>query len=226
VADELEASPDDIVFAAGTAHVVGSPDRALPLRQAIAAATARDGPVVGSGRFEAPAVAIADGCASNMRISAFNEPTFHCHGVEVEIDPEIGLVRPVRYVAVHDTGPCVSPAGVKGQIEGGVVQGLGYALFEEVLIDASGETRNADLVDYRLPTVADVPDELVVVPVQDFPGSHGPRGAKGIGEAPVILPAAAVGSAIRDALGVRITELPCRADRVAAAVESRNAARR
>jgi CO/xanthine dehydrogenase Mo-binding subunit len=156
-----------------------------------------------------------------MLIGVFNEPTFHCHAVEVEIDPQVGAVRPVRYIAVHDTGPCVSPAGVKGQIEGGVVQGLGYALYEEILIGDDGATRNADLVDYRLPTIADVPEELVALPVQNFPGRHGPRGAKGIGEAPIILPAAAVASAIRDALHVRIAELPLRADLVASAAAER-----
>jgi CO/xanthine dehydrogenase Mo-binding subunit len=220
-AEELEASPDDLVFANETIHVVGSPTASVSLRDAAAAATRSGGPVVGGGRFEAPAVPTLDGCASNMRLAAFNEPTFHCHGVEIEIDQELGTVRPLRYVAAHDTGSCVSIAGVKGQVEGGVVQGLGYALYEEVLIDADGSTRNADLVDYRLPTIADTPEEIVVLPIENFPSAHGPRGAKGIGEPPVILPAAAIASAVRDGLGVRLTELPLRADRVAAAVEAR-----
>jgi CO/xanthine dehydrogenase Mo-binding subunit len=120
-------------------------------------------------------------------------------------------------VAAHDTGPWISPAGVRGQIEGGIVQGIGYALYEEVLIDGQGRTVNADLVDYRLPTIADVPDEIRIVPVTGHPGAHGPRGAKGIGEAPIVLPAGAVASALRDALGARMTELPFTPERVLAA---------
>jgi CO/xanthine dehydrogenase Mo-binding subunit len=221
VADELEASKEDVVFSGGRVHVAGSPGRALPIAEAVEAATRRGGPPVGSGRFEAPPVSIMDGCAGNMRISSFNEPTFHCHGVEVEIDPELGAVRVVRYVAAHDTGPWIATGGVRGQIEGGIVQGIGYALYEEMLIGDDGRTRNADLVDYRLPTIADVPDEICIIPVEGFPGTNGPRGAKGIGEAPIILPAAAIGSAIRDAVGARITDLPLRPDRVVAGIPER-----
>jgi CO/xanthine dehydrogenase Mo-binding subunit len=94
------------------------------------------------------------------------------------------------------------------------MQGIGQALFEEIQIDSEGRTRNANLVDYRLPTIADAPEEIIVIPIEDNPSASGPLGAKGIGEAPVILPPAAIASALRDAIGVRATELPITPDRV------------
>ena len=221
-ADELEASARDMVFADGRVHVAGSPDRGLAFGDVVTKASADGGPVVGAGRFQSAVVPIEDGCARSMLIPAFNEPTFHCHGVEIEVDAELGSVDVLRYAAAHDTGPIVSAAGVKGQIEGGIVQGIGHALYEEMLVDEDGLTRNGNLVDYRLPTIADLPGEIVILPVEDFPSVNGPRGLKGIGEAPVILPAATLASAIRDALGVRPTELPLTAERIAALVDARS----
>src|SRR5262249_27359393 len=161
-------------------------------------ATAKNGPVVGKGSFMPPPVPHDEACASRMFFTAMNEPTFHCHGAEVEVE-ETGRIRVLRYVAAHDVGRVVDPLGVKGQVEGGVVQALGYALYEEMQTDAAGATRNADLVDYRLPTIADVPGEIEIVPIEGHLAPTGPYGAKGIGEAPVILPAATIGAALRDA---------------------------
>jgi CO/xanthine dehydrogenase Mo-binding subunit len=109
-----------------------------------------------------------------------------------------------------------------GQLEGGIVQGIGYALYEEILVDAQGFTRNPNLVDYRLPTVADIPEELTIVTLEDFQSSRGPRGAKGVAESPILLPAAALASAVRDAVGVQVTELPLTAERIADALETAN----
>ena len=214
VAEELEASPADLVFAEGRVQVAGSPMVSISLAEAGRGAAMASGPVVGTGRFQAPATDHIETCATGMLIPNFNEPTFHCHGAEIDVDVELGHVRVRRYVAAHDVGRVVSWSGVKGQIEGGIVQGLGQALFEEVQIDERGETTNADLVDYRLPTIADIPTEIVVIPVEDFPSTTGPGGAKGIGEAPVILPPAALAAALRDATGVRITELPLGSERI------------
>lgn len=215
---EFEADAEDLVFRDGLVGVVGSPDSFRPLGELVALASAAGGQVVGSGRFQAPEVPYEAGCATGMLIPTFNEPTFHCHAAQVAIDRALGTVRVVRYAAVHDTGTIVNWAGVKGQIEGGVVQGLGYALHEEMLLDGDGRVRNADLVDYRLPTIADIPDRLDTIPVQDFPSESGPRGAKGIGEAPVILPAATIASAVRDATNSPVFELPITPERVVAAL--------
>ena len=170
------------------------------------------GPVVGTGRFQAEPVAFDSACATNMPLPTFNEPTFHCHVAEVHLDTELGRTSIPRYLAVHDTGTVVDRPGVLGQIQGGVVQGIGQALFEEIIVGDDGSTLNDSLVDYRLPTICDIPDELVVKTVEDFPSRTGPLGAKGIGEAPVMLAPATLASAIRNAAGVRLTALPLSAE--------------
>jgi CO/xanthine dehydrogenase Mo-binding subunit len=220
-AQEMEASPEDLIFRERRIQVAGSPEASIALAEIGQRAALAGGPIVGTGRFQAAPTQYIDGCATGMLIPTFNEPTFHCHVADVEVDLRLGSVRVLRYAAIHDTGPVISWSGVKGQIEGGVVQGLGYALYEEMDFDGDGRVRNANLVDYRLPTIADVPDEMLVVPIEDFPSKSGPRGAKGIGEAPVILPAATMASAIRDATGVTLTDLPLRPQRVLASIEQR-----
>jgi CO/xanthine dehydrogenase Mo-binding subunit len=220
VADELEASVDDIVFSAGRVHVAGTPDSGMTLAAAVAAATQRTGSVVGSGRFMPERWDYEERAVAGLRVPAFHDPAFHCHAVEILVDEDLGTIELERYAAAHDTGKVIYRPGVIGQIEGGIVQGLGYALYEEVLVDDQGTTRNPSLVDYRLPTAADVPNELTIITVEDFPSERGPFGAKGVAEAPILLPAAAVASALRDAVGVRATELPLTADRVAALLDA------
>jgi CO/xanthine dehydrogenase Mo-binding subunit len=121
---------------------------------------------------------------------------------------------------VHDAGRIVNPVGARGQVEGGVVQGIGYALTEQLITDRDGRIRNGDLVDYRIPTIADVPDSIETVFVESSPATNGPRGAKGLGEPPVILPAAAIGAALRDILGRQPHRLPFDAPSMTAFVES------
>lgn len=216
VAEELEAAPEDLVFADGRIEVAGAPGSGMTMAEAVATAFAVTGPVAATGCFQAQPPPAQPGCVQNLIGESFNEPTYHAHAAEVEIHPATGHLRVLRYLAVHDIGPALHPQGVRGQIEGGVVQGLGYALFEEMQIDTAGRTRNASFVDYRLPTFADIPEELEIVIVSDHPGSWGPEGVKGIGEAPVILPASAVGAAVRDALGALPLSLPMTADRIRA----------
>ena len=214
VAAHFEADARDLEFRDGGVGVVGVPDRRVPIADAVALAEARRGPVVAAGRFDAPPVAYDAGSVSGAGYAVHNEPTFHCHGAEVSLDLDTGRIVVHRYVAAHDTGTVVNPAGVRGQIQGGVVQGLGYALFEEMLLDDRGRVRNLDLHDYRIPTVGDIPDELEVVLVDGYPSVTGPRGAKGVGEAPILLPAAAVAAALRDLVGDDPGVLPLSADRV------------
>jgi CO/xanthine dehydrogenase Mo-binding subunit len=218
LASEVEADPADVVFTEGRVLIAGAPATGRPLTELIAKCSVNGTSVTSSGRFEPVPPAFEPGCATGLVVTVFNEPTFHCHGAEVEVDTTTGSVRVLRYVAAHDTGPIVNPAGARGQVEGGVVQGIGYALFEEVLTDAGGVTVNRSLVDYRIPTLADIPAELEVHFDESHPGIGPLKGSKGIGEAPVILPAAAIGSAIRDALGRQPNKLPLKAETVLALV--------
>jgi xanthine dehydrogenase molybdenum-binding subunit len=131
---------------------------------------------------------------------------FGTHIVDVEVDPETGRVKILRYTAVQDVGRAIHPPGIEGQMRGGVAQGIGWALFEGYAYDAAGRLLNANLLDNRLPTALDVPPiETVIVEV---PSKHHPFGARGVGEMPIVPPPAAIANAIAAATGVRLTRLP------------------
>ena len=133
-------------------------------------------------------------------------PGFGAHVVDVEVDPETGKVEILRYTAVQDAGKAIHPSYVEGQLHGGVAQGIGWALNEEYVYDEQGHLLNASLLDYRMPTSLDLPMiDTVLVEVAN-PGH--PYGVRGVGEVPIVPPAAAVANAIYRAIGVRMTSLP------------------
>ncbi len=136
---------------------------------------------------------------------------FGAHGVEVEVDTETGKVSVVRYVAAHDVGKAINPMYVEGQIEGGVLQGIGYALLEDVVL-RDGAMANRNFLDYRMPGPQDMPAIEPVIIETDDP--HGPFGAKGVGEPPLVPVGAAIANAIARATGVRLRELPMNSERV------------
>lgn len=140
---------------------------------------------------------------------------FATHAAEVEVELDTGRVRVLRMVCAHDIGKALSPVAVQGQIEGGVVQGLGYSLSEELLVEG-GRVKNPSFVDYHIPRAADVPPVEARIIETDDP--DGPWGAKGLGEAPLIPVMAAVGNALADALGQRLRRAPFTAERVLAAL--------
>jgi CO/xanthine dehydrogenase Mo-binding subunit len=144
---------------------------------------------------------------------------FATHIADVEVDPETGKVDVIRYTAVQDAGTAIHPSYVEGQMQGGVAQGIGWALWEEYVYDASGVMRNATLLDYREPTTLDVPNiETIIVEV---PNPGHPYGVRGVGEVPIVPPPAAIANAIHDAIGVRLYDLPMSPSRVCAAVLSK-----
>jgi CO/xanthine dehydrogenase Mo-binding subunit len=217
----LEVAPEDLRLTDGRVEVAGAPGASLPLAQVVRSATARSGPVLATGRYRAQDAALEGAVIEQAagRFNRLNEPTFHCHAVEIALDEETGRIEVVRYVAVHDAGRIVNPVGARGQVEGGVVQGLGYALTEHLEIGADGRIRNGDLVDYRIPTIADIPRAIETIFVESSPALGGPAGAKGLGEPPVILSAAAAGAALRDILGHTPHRLPFDAPAVARFLE-------
>jgi xanthine dehydrogenase molybdenum-binding subunit len=136
---------------------------------------------------------------------------FGTHVAEVEVDLDTGVVRVVRITAAHDVGRVINRLGIEGQVEGGIAQGMGYCLSEELKLDA-GHVLNPTFTDYKLMTTTDLPDmDISLVETRD---PAGPYGAKGIGESPLIPVAAAVANAVYHATGVRITELPLSPERV------------
>lgn len=131
---------------------------------------------------------------------------FATHIVDVEVDPETGKVNILRYTAVQDVGTAIHPSYVEGQMQGGAVQGIGWALNEEYIYNAKGAMSNASFLDYRMPTTLDLPMiETVMVEVPNI--SH-PYGVRGVGEVPIVPPPAAIANAIYQATGVRMHELP------------------
>jgi CO/xanthine dehydrogenase Mo-binding subunit len=133
-------------------------------------------------------------------------PGFATHIVDVEVDVETGKVQILRYTAIQDVGKAIHPSYVEGQIQGGVAQGVGWALNEAYIYDKDGHLLNSSLLDYRMPTAYDLPAiETVMVEVNN--PDH-PYGVRGVGEVPIVPPAGAVANAIYQAIGVRMTELP------------------
>jgi xanthine dehydrogenase YagR molybdenum-binding subunit len=144
---------------------------------------------------------------------------FGAQFAEVEVDLETGRVRVVRVVSAHDSGRIVNPTLAESQLEGGIIQGLGYALFEERALDQRlGVPLNPTMHDYKVPTMADVPDiQAFFVDGADPVANH--TGAKGLAEPPIIGVAPAIANAVADALGVEVTEIPLTPWRVLAAMK-------
>jgi CO/xanthine dehydrogenase Mo-binding subunit len=131
---------------------------------------------------------------------------FGVHIADVEVDPETGKTTILRYTAIQDAGKAVHPSYVEGQMQGGAVQGIGWALNEEYFFDAQGQMRNASFLDYRMPTCLDVPmiDTILV----EVPNPSHPYGVRGVGETPIVAPPATIANAIHRAVGVRMCEAP------------------
>jgi CO/xanthine dehydrogenase Mo-binding subunit len=140
---------------------------------------------------------------------------------EVEVDPETGEVRLINFTTAHDTGQIVNPIGHQGQINGGLVQGIGYGLMEELLVE-EGRVTTLSFGDYKIPTIADLP-RLKTVVLEPGEGV-GPYNIKGIGETPNTPTAAAIANAVEDAIGVRIRDLPVTSEKVYRALREREGA--
>ena len=138
---------------------------------------------------------------------------FMCTAVEVEVDRETGMVDVTRLVLASDVGKALNPAQVEAQDEGAAVMGLGHSFMEELLLDSRGRIRNLGALDYRVPTIQDIPRELHSVLIENADGP-GPSGAKGAGEGGILGIGAAIGAAVSEATGVYVRELPMTPERV------------
>ena len=145
-------------------------------------------------------------------------PGFATQFCDVEVDPETGAVKILRFVAAQDVGRAIHPSYVEGQIQGGVVQGIGWALNEEYIYDAAGRLANAGFLDYRIPVASDLP--MIDVVLVEVPNPNHPFGVKGAGEVNIVPPMAAIANAIKQATGRRMTELPMSPPKVLAAIEA------
>jgi len=180
----------------GAAGADNKPLTALTVDQLAAQMPHTGGPIVGSASVSMPMAG----------------PGFAAHICDLEVDMETGRSTVVRYTAIQDVGKAVHPSYVEGQMQGGVAQGIGWALNEEYVYNADGVMENAGFLDYRMPVASDLPMiETVIVEVAN--PLH-PYGVRGVGEVPIVPPLAAVANAMRAATGVRFTELPLSPPRV------------
>lgn len=183
-----ECSPSEIRYEEG--GVTGPQQKRMSFKELAAVAQSTGGAVQGQGTSS----------------SATQAGAFGTHCVDVEVDPETGKVQILRYTAAQDVGTAIHPSYVEGQIQGGVVQGIGWALNEEYWYDDQGQMKNATFLDYRMPTCYDVPmiDPILV----EVPDPSHPYGVRGVGEVPICPPPAAIANAIHQAMGVRMDRLP------------------
>jgi carbon-monoxide dehydrogenase large subunit len=208
----LEAAVEDIEFDSGRFFVKGAPDKAKSIQELALMANV--------------AWNLPQGMEAGLEASSFYDPPnfvypFGAHVAVVEVDPKTGQVALKRYVAVDDCGPQINPMIVEGQVHGGVVQGIGQALWEEAVYDGTGQLLTGSLADYAIPRADVLPDIEVLSTVT--PSPHHPLGVKGIGEAGTIASTCTVYNAVIDALepfGVRAIRMPMTPERVWRAINA------
>jgi aerobic carbon-monoxide dehydrogenase large subunit len=208
----LEAAVEDIEFDNGRFYVKGAPDKAKSIQELALMANV--------------AWNLPQGMEAGLEASSFYDPPnfvypFGAHIAVVEVDPKTGHVALKRYVAVDDCGPQINPMIVEGQVHGGVVQGIGQALWEEAVYDRTGQLLTGSLADYAIPRADVLPDIEVLSTVT--PSPHHPLGVKGVGEAGTIASTCTVYNAVIDALepfGVRAIRMPMTPERVWRAINA------
>src|SRR6266852_632620 len=200
-----ELSPDQVAFENGHVKPVGDTSgthKLLSVADLAKVAGKTGGPIGGVGRINAQGAG----------------PSFGTHLVDVEVDPETGRVTILRYTMAQDAGKAIHPSYVEGQYQGGAAQGVGWALNEEYIYGPDGKLQNAGFLDYRMPVASDLPmiDAIIV----EVPNPRHPYGVRGVGETPIVPPMAAIANAMRDATGIRFTELPMSPPKVLKALKA------
>jgi CO/xanthine dehydrogenase Mo-binding subunit len=199
-----DVDPEGVVWEDGCAKPASSnvgDFKPMSIREIAAKRGQTGGPIVAAAGVNPAAVA----------------PGFATQFCDIEVDPETGKVTVLRYVAAQDVGRAIHPSYVEGQIQGGVVQGIGWALNEEYIYDAKGLLENAGFLDYRIPVASDLP--MIETVMVEVPNPGHPYGAKGVAEVNICPPMAAIANAIERAVGRRLTELPMSPPKVLAAID-------
>ena len=195
-AEKLKVSIDDVEYKQKRFWVKNDPQNEVSLTDLARESVAwGSGPIIGKG--------------STTRMQPAH--SYAAHVADVEIDPDTGKATILRYTCFQDVGKAINPQQVEGQIQGGAVQGIGWAMNEEYIFD-NGELKNASLLDYRCPVALDLP--MIETVLTEVPASEGPYGLRGVGEVPIVPPGAALANAIYRATGKRLYELPMNPERV------------
>jgi CO/xanthine dehydrogenase Mo-binding subunit len=198
---------DQVGWVDGTAVIEGPPaegEEPIPIAEITAQAKQTGGPLTATASLNAAGAG----------------PSFAVHCADVAVDEETGQVQILRYTAVQDAGTAIHPSYVEGQMQGGSVQGIGWALNEEYIVDDQGVMQNAGFLDYRMPVASDLPmiDTIIV----EVPNPSHPYGVRGVGETGIVPPIPTVANAIAGATGVRMTALPMSPPRLLAALDARS----
>ena len=185
-----DCSAEDIEWREGSAHHIEGKEPPLSLASITAEAKKTGGPLNATGSLEAKG----------------QGPAFSTQICDLEVDPETGSVTILRYTTAQDAGTAIHPSYVEGQMQGGVVQGLGWALNEEYIHDDKGVMENPGFLDYRIPVASDLP--MIETIIVEVPNPKHPYGVRGVGEVGIVPPIPAVANAIHDATGIRMRDLP------------------
>ena len=199
---------DKIVWENGCASAKGKKYSNLPalsMADIAAAAGTTGGPIAGHNEF------VADGAGVS----------FATHICDVEVDPETGRTQVIRYTVIQDAGKAVHPTYVEGQYQGGAAQGIGWALNEEYVYAANGRLQNPGFLDYRIPVCSDLP--MIDTQILEIPNPNHPYGIRGVGETSIVPPLAAIGNAVSNAFGVRMTHVPMSPARILKALQPSSA---
>ncbi|MDO9461379.1 MAG: xanthine dehydrogenase family protein molybdopterin-binding subunit [Alphaproteobacteria bacterium] len=205
VAKMWEVDVDAVKWEDGHALPAGAnagDQKPLSLAQIAGKAARTGGPLVGSAAINAGGAG----------------PAFGVHICDVEVDPETGHVTVLRYVAAQDAGKAIHPSYVEGQIQGGVAQGVGWALNEEYIYGEDGRLQNSGFLDYRIPVASDLP--MIDAIILEVPNPGHPFGVRGVGEVPIVPPLGAIANAVARATGVRMTDLPLTPPKILAAIDA------
>jgi CO/xanthine dehydrogenase Mo-binding subunit len=201
---------DDVVWEKG--HAIAKGEKygnlaALSLKEIAAASGKTGGPIAGHSEL------VADGAGVS----------FATHICDIEVDPETGATRVLRYTVVQDAGKAVHPTYVEGQYQGGAAQGIGWALNEEYVYGKDGRLQNPGFLDYRIPVCSDLP--MIDTQILEIPNPNHPYGVRGVGETSIVPPLAAIANAVSNAAGVRMTHIPMSPPRILAAIEAERGGR-
>ncbi len=208
--DLLEAPAGDLTLGEDSVRMASAPDKRVSIAEAVSRAQAKGLPIAATGAYKTPDLNY-EGAYRFCGFAGWTDYTWGVHAAEVMVDEATGEVELLKFVASHDVGAAINPTSVEGQIEGGAVMGIGYALTEEVVME-DGRMANPVLHDYLIPTSLDLGAWETIV--TESGEGMGPHGARGIGEPPCNASPGAVTNAVSDAIGARITEIPITPEQV------------
>lgn len=220
IASEMLQTPRAaLVLGGGRVEIEGRPGSGMSIAEVAQRAEQLHGPVSGSGNFTGPGVPCLPGCAAGHFIDAIDIPIFTVHDCEVAVDRDTGHVEILSYRVVQDVGLAINPRAIRSQVQGGVAQGIGYALHEQITIGGHGGMEQSGFEQYLLPLATDVvPVEVVL---HEGAPSIGPLGTKGAGEIPILNVGATVACAVSKAIGRPVSELPLTPPRVLSLLQGR-----